>query len=78
MSLWWLLLLLLLVLVVEEEEEAGEGRDGWGVLWAQQLLLLEGGLAALALLLLRARAACARLAAKAQATGSSDIHLAQH
>ena len=74
MSLWWLLLLLLLLLVVvveEEEAAAGEGRDGWGVLWAQQLLLLEGGLVALALLLLRARASCARLAAKAQATGSS-------
>ena len=64
MSLWWLLLL------EEEEEEAGEGRDGWGVLWAQQLLLHQGGLAALALLLLMARASCARLAAKAQATGS--------
>ena len=57
MSLWRRLLLL------EEEEEAGEGRDGWGVLWAQQLLH-QGGLAALALLQLRARASCARLAAK--------------
>ena len=65
MSLWWLLLLLVL-----EEEEAGEGRDGWGVLWAQLQLLHQGGLAALALLQLRARASCARLAAKAQATGS--------
>ncbi len=62
-----LLLLLLLLLLVEEAEE---GRDGWGGLWAQ-LLLLQGRLAALVLLLLRARASCARLAAKEQATGSS-------
>ena len=68
LSLWWLLLLL----VVVEEEEAGEGRDGWGVLWARQLHL-QAGLAALALLLLRAQASCARLAAKEQATGSSAI-----
>ena len=87
MSLWLLLLvvvvllllllvvmvlLLLLLLLVVEEEEAGEGQDGWGVFWVQQLQL-EGGLAALALLLLRARASCARLAAKEQATGSSMI-----
>jgi hypothetical protein len=32
-----------------------QGRDGWGVLWAQQLLH-QGGLAALVLLQLRARA----------------------
>ena len=72
MSLWLLLLLLLVAMLVQvEEEEAGEGCDGWGGLLAQQLLLLEAGLAALALLLLRARASCARLAAKVQATGSS-------
>ena len=62
--------------------EAGEGRDGWVGLRLQRQLLLQAGLAALALallllqaglalLLLRARASCSRLAAKAQATGSS-------
>ena len=70
MSLWWLLLLLVAAVVVVQ---AGEGRNGWGVLWAQQQLLLQRGLAALALLLLRARASCARLAAKVQATGSSKV-----
>ena len=63
-----LLLLLLAAAVVVEEAE--EGRDGWGGLWAQLQLQLQGGLAALALLLLLARASCARLAAKEQATGS--------
>ena len=72
MSLWWLLVVLLAVLVVLEEVE--EGRDGWGRLWVQ-LLLPEGGLSALVLLLLRAPASCARLAAQAQATGNCKIRL---
>ena len=77
MSLWLLLLLLLVVVVMAAVVvvQAGEGRDGWGVLWAQQLLLLQAGPAALALLLLRAQASCARLAGKAQATDSSMVRL---
>ena len=70
-----LLLLLLLAAAAVVVEEAGEGRDGWGVLWAQLQLLHQGGLAALALLQLRARASCARLEAKEQATGSSILPL---
>jgi hypothetical protein len=68
-----LLLLLLLAAAAVVVEEAEEGRDGWGGLWAQLQLQLQGGLAALALLLLRAQASCARLAATDQATGSSAI-----
>jgi hypothetical protein len=68
-----LLLLLLLAAAAVVVEEAEEGRDGWGGLWAQLQLQLQGGLAALALLLLRAQASCARLAATDQATGSSIV-----
>ena len=68
-----LLLLRLLAAGVVVVVEAEEGRDGWGGLWAQLQLQLQGGLAALALLLLRAQASCARLAATDQATGSSIV-----
>ncbi len=74
MSLWWLLLLLLVLVAVMQQ--AGQGRDGWGGLWAQ--LLLQGGFVVWALLLPQGRAFSARLAAPAQAKGGSDIHLAQH